>query len=95
MEKTDIKVIKPDWKNLNIQEQNAVINGNRLELDKFIKDVPDSIKLTVETVRDVVNDIVDFKQQKRRQDWSERERTETKSERWGKNWKETERRSNH
>lgn len=100
--KQTVEAVKQAWKNLDIQEQNAVINGNRLELDKFIKDVPDSIKLTVETVRNVVNDIVDFKQTKRRgdmeerrQNWNERERTSTQSKRWGKNWSETERRSNH
>ena len=90
-----VEAVKQAWKGLSIQEQNSIINGNRLELEKFIKDVPDSIKLTVETVKDVVGDIVNFKQQKRKQDWNERERTPTTSKRWGKNWSETETRKNH
>jgi len=104
--KQTIESVKQAWKSLDIQEQNAVINGNRLELDKFIKDVPDSIKLTVETVRDVVGDVIDFKQKKRSQDhreseadknrkWNERERTSTQSKRWGRGWSETEKRGNH
>ena len=90
-----VEAVKQAWKGLSIQEQNSIINGNRLELEKFIKDVPDSIKLTVEAVKDVVGDIVNFKQQKRKRDWNERERTSTTSKRWGKNWSETETRKNH
>lgn len=38
------------WKELSIQEQNAIINGKRYALEKFVKDIPDSTRITVEAV---------------------------------------------
>lgn len=46
------------WEELSISRKNAMINGDRLALERFIRDVPDSVKLTVETVSKVVSGIV-------------------------------------
>ena len=47
---TMIEQVSQRWKELSIQEQNAIINGKRYALEKFVKDIPDSTRITVEAV---------------------------------------------
>lgn len=50
--------IVQDWTGLGIQQQGQDTNAARLELDKQIKNVSDSTKLTVETVKGILQAVL-------------------------------------
>lgn len=48
--KTMVEQVAQRWAELSIQEQNAIINGKRYALEKFVRDIPDSTRITVEAI---------------------------------------------
>ena len=65
--------VKQAWEGLSIQRRRAIIEGDKLALDKFVRDVPDSIKLAAETVGDVVKTVINVKQARRPETITRRE----------------------
>ena len=57
--------VKQAWEGLSIARRRAIIEGDKLALDKFVRDVPDSIKLAAETIGDVVKTVINVKQARR------------------------------
>ena len=63
--KQAIEQVQQAWTKLGIEEKEVLIKGDHLALEKFIKDVPESVKLTTQVVGDIVKEVVNVKMRTR------------------------------